>query len=48
MGALGALGAAELDVNVGFVKSRPRGPEFRREFDAEIARLAQFLDRSNG
>jgi uncharacterized protein len=47
-GALGALGAAELEVNVGFVKSRPRGPEFRRELDAEIARLAQFLDRSSG
>ena len=35
--------ASELDVSVGFVNKRPRGPEFRRELDAEIARLAEFL-----
>lgn len=40
-GALGALGA--VDVRVGFVNKRPRGPEFRRELDAEIARLEVFL-----
>jgi uncharacterized protein YcaQ len=43
LGALGAVGAA--DVKVGFVTKRPRGPEFRRELDAEIARLADFLQR---
>ena len=32
-----------LDVNVGFVNKRPRGLEFRRELDAEIARLTDFL-----
>jgi uncharacterized protein len=41
IGAVGALGAG--DVTVGFVNKRPRGPEFRRELDAEIARLAEFL-----
>ena len=32
-----------LDVDVGFVRRRPRGREFSRELDAEIARLAGFL-----
>ena len=32
-----------LDVDVGFVRSRPSGREFSRELDAEIARLAGFL-----
>ncbi len=41
VGARGARGA--LDVHVGFVNKRPSGPEFRRELDAEIARLADFL-----
>jgi uncharacterized protein len=36
--------AGKLDVNVGFVNGRPRGAEFRRELDAEIARLAEFLE----
>jgi uncharacterized protein YcaQ len=40
-GATGARGA--LDVNVGFVNTRPRDLEFRRELDAEIARLTDFL-----
>ena len=35
--------AGKLDVNVGYVNRRPRGAEFRRELDAEIARLAEFL-----
>jgi len=39
----GAAEAGKLDVQVGFVGKRPRGPEFRRELDAEIARLADFL-----
>jgi hypothetical protein len=41
-GALGALGARGA-VSVGFVKNRPRGRDFTRELDAEIARLAEFL-----
>jgi uncharacterized protein YcaQ len=35
----------ELAVEPGFVGARPRGPEFRREYDAEVARFAQFLSR---
>jgi len=35
--------AGKLDVNVGYINGRPRGAEFRRELDAEIARLAEFL-----
>ena len=35
---------AKLDVKVGFINARPRGAEFRRELDAEIARLAEFLE----
>ncbi len=42
-GALGASGAARLDVKLGFVDKRPRGREFTRELDAEIARVATFL-----
>ena len=34
----------KLDVDVGFINARPRGAEFRRELDAEIARLAEFLE----
>jgi len=45
MGARGAIGASGLDVSFGYVTTRPRGPEFRRELDAEIARLADFLAR---
>jgi uncharacterized protein len=33
----------KLDVSVGYVNTQPRGTEFRRELDAEIARLAEFL-----
>jgi uncharacterized protein len=33
----------ELEVDVGFVGGRPRGPEFRRELDAEVERLREFL-----
>ena len=36
-------GARALDVDVGFVDKRPRDREFGRELDAEIARLAEFL-----
>lgn len=44
VGATGALGArGAINVDVGFVNKPPRGPEFRRELDAEIARLADFL-----
>jgi hypothetical protein len=32
------------DVGVGFVDKRPRGADFRRELDAEIARLREFLE----
>lgn len=35
--------AGNLDVHVGYVSARPRGPEFRRELDAEITRLGEFL-----
>ena len=35
----------KLDVQVGYINARPRGPEFRRELDAEIARLAEFLQQ---
>jgi hypothetical protein len=35
--------SGKLDVKVGYVKGRPRGAEFRRELDAEIARLEEFL-----
>lgn len=35
--------AGKLVVDVGFVGQRPRGAEFRRELDAEIARLEAFL-----
>jgi hypothetical protein len=37
-------GADTLDVQVGFVKNRPRGRDFTRELDAEIARLDDFLE----
>ncbi len=39
-----AMVAGKLDVKVGFINGRPRGVEFRRELDAEIARLAEFLE----
>ena len=38
-----AANTPKLDVTVGFVNKRPRDAEFRRELDAEIARLADFL-----
>ncbi len=41
-GAKGASGAI-LDVKVGCIGKRPRGREFTRELDAEIARLERFL-----
>lgn len=37
------INGGRLDVKAGFVGRRPRGREFRREFDAEIARLEEFL-----
>jgi uncharacterized protein YcaQ len=43
-GGKGAMGAkGRFDVSFGYVNTQPRGPEFRRELDAEIARLADFL-----
>jgi len=42
-GAMGAMGASTLDVDVGFVNKRPRDREFSRQLDAEIARIAEFL-----
>ncbi len=35
--------ARELDVQLGFVRSRPRGPEFRNGVEAEVERLRAFL-----
>jgi uncharacterized protein len=35
--------AGALDVDVGFVGSRPRGREFRAELEAEVERLRAFL-----
>ncbi len=37
------LEQGRLKVDVGFVGQRPRGREFTRELDAEVARLEQFL-----
>lgn len=34
------------DVEIGFVDKRPRGRDFRDALDREIARLAEFLERS--
>jgi uncharacterized protein YcaQ len=47
-GARGAAGArgARGAVDVGFVNKRPRGVEFKRELDAEIARMEEFLQPS--
>jgi uncharacterized protein YcaQ len=42
------ISADKLNVNVGFVNKGPRDPDFRRALDAEIARLAEFLERTNG
>ena len=48
-GAMGAIsaaaarGASKVDVQVGFVGRRPKGREFTRELDKEIARLDDFL-----
>lgn len=36
----------KLDVELGFTVAKPRGAEFRRELDAEIARLEEFLTSS--
>jgi hypothetical protein len=44
-GAMGARGASGLEVTVGYVNKRPRGADFRRELEAEIGRLAEFLQR---
>jgi uncharacterized protein len=38
----------QLNVDVGFVGQRPRGREFTRELDEEIARLRQFLEKATG
>ena len=44
-GNLAVRGGA-LDADVGFVESRPRERGFKREFDAELERLREFLTRS--
>jgi uncharacterized protein len=36
-------GGGALDVELGFVGSRPKGPDFRRELDREVERLRVFL-----
>ena len=41
--SVGATGAVRLDVKVGFVDKRPRDREFGGKPDAEIARVAEFL-----
>jgi uncharacterized protein YcaQ len=38
-----AMAGARLDVQLGFVKGRPRDPAFRRALDAELARMESFL-----
>jgi uncharacterized protein YcaQ len=38
-----AVRGATLDVETGYIAKQPRTPEFRRELDAEIARLERFL-----
>jgi hypothetical protein len=40
---VGRTGLSRADMKVGFVR-KPRGVHFRRELDAEIARLEQFLE----
>jgi hypothetical protein len=32
-----------LEVDAGFVRARPKGRDFRRAFDAEVARMEAFL-----
>jgi uncharacterized protein YcaQ len=41
------IATGKLDVSVGFVTKQPRGRDFRSELHAEIARLAEFLERSS-
>jgi uncharacterized protein YcaQ len=48
LGAMGAKSASGLDVKVGYVNKQPRGAEFRRELDAEVARLTVFLQPPSG
>lgn len=43
VGSPGPSRAATVNVQFGFVSKRPRDPEFRRELDAEVARLETFL-----
>jgi hypothetical protein len=45
LGAIGAIGASarSIEVDVGFVDGRPRARGFRRELDAEVARMEAFL-----
>jgi uncharacterized protein len=42
------VGPGAHDVDVGFVRQRPRDREFGRELDAEVARLAEFLQPARG
>ena len=35
--------AGKFDIHIGYVNRRPRGADFRRELDAEIVRLSEFL-----
>jgi uncharacterized protein len=39
-----SVAGGRLDVQVGYVGKQPRGSEFRRELDREIARLSAFLE----
>ena len=41
--AVAKAGTGTLDAQVGFVNTRPRDREFSRQLDAEIARIAEFL-----
>jgi uncharacterized protein YcaQ len=43
-----SVSGGRLSVDVGFAQRRPREKDFRRELDAEIARLEAFLTESPG
>ena len=42
------MAGSKLAVEIGFVGKRPADREFKRELEAEIARLGTFLDRDGG
>lgn len=39
----GSLAGSRLDAKLGFIAGRPKGPEFRRALDAELAAMESFL-----